>query len=478
MAYSGAMSFRALLVIVLALGAACVRAESLPAPVAQSLARAGVPASAAALWVQDVDAARPALAVNATQPMNPASLMKLVTTFVALEVLGPSYTWRTEAHLAGTLADGALDGDLVLKGYGDPKLTMEGFWFFLQGLRARGLREIRGDLVLDRGWFEAGAIDPARFDGEPLRAYNVPPDALLVNFKAVRFLFAPDGAGRAVRVVAEPALANVELSATVRGVEGGCGDWRSGIKLDVRPLPGRTLVEFVGAMSAACGERYWNLALLDHREYVAAIFRAMWESLGGTLRGGVRDGLAPAGSRAFAVAESPTLAEVVRDVNKFSNNVMARQLFLTLSAETMKLPGRADRSARAVQSHLASRGIEVPELVMENGSGLSRQERISAAGLGRVLIAAWRSPVMPELVASLPVVGTDGTMRRRLRDASAAGQGHIKTGSLAGVASIAGYVLDRAGKRVAVVFIVNHPNANATAAAQDAVLRWVHDGRP
>jgi D-alanyl-D-alanine carboxypeptidase/D-alanyl-D-alanine-endopeptidase (penicillin-binding protein 4) len=204
----------------------------------------------------------------------------------------------------------------------------------------------------------------------------------------------------------------------------------------------------------------------------------MWESLGGTLRGGVRDGAAPAGARPFAVADSPSAAEIVRDVNKFSNNVMARQVFLTLSAETLKLPGRADRSARVIQSHLGSRGIELPELVMENGSGLSRQERISAAGLGRVLIAAWRSPVMPEFAASMPLVAYDGTMRRRMRDAAAAGQGHIKTGSLAGVASIAGYVLDRAGRRVAVVFIVNHPNANASQAAQDALLRWVHEGRP
>jgi D-alanyl-D-alanine carboxypeptidase/D-alanyl-D-alanine-endopeptidase (penicillin-binding protein 4) len=476
MAYSGAMSRRLLGALLLAV-ATCARAETMPAPVAQALARAGIPPSAAALWVQDVDGARPALAVNAAQPMNPASLMKLVTTFAALEILGPSYTWRTEALLAGPLADGVLDGDLVLKGYGDPKLTVERFWLLLQGLRARGLRDIRGDLVLDRTWFEPGAIDPARFDGEPLRAYNVPPDALLVNFKAIRVLFSPEAPGRAVRVITEPALANVDVSATVRTVEGACGDWRSGIRLEVREINGRTLVELVGALAAACGDRYWNIALLDHRDYVHGLFRALWEASGGTLRGGVRDGAAPPGAKPFAVAESPTVAEIVRDVNKYSNNVMARQVFLTLSAETLKLPGRADRSARVVQSHLASRGVELPELVMENGSGLSRQERISAAGLGRVLLAAWRSPVMPELAASMPLVASDGTMRRRLRDQAAAGQGHIKTGSLAGVASIAGYVLDRSGRRAAVVFIVNHPNAGASQAAQDALLRWIHDGR-
>ncbi len=478
MAYCRAMAYRFLVAAAVLACAIDARADALPAPVAQALQRAGVPAAAASLWVQDVDAPRPATAVNATQPMNPASLMKLVTTFAALEMLGPAYAWRTEAYLAGPLAGGVLEGDLVLKGHGDPKLTVERFWMLLQGLRARGLREIRGDLVVDRSWFEPGDTDPGRFDGEPLRAYNVAPDALLVNFKTVRFLFAPDGAGRAVRIAAEPALANVDLSATVRAVDGACGDWRAGIRHEVRVVEGRTLVEFVGAMSAACGERYWNLALLDHRDYAYGLFRALWESLGGTLRGGVRDGAAPAGARPFAVAESPTVAEVVRDVNKFSNNVMARQVFLTLSAETTKLPGRADRSARAVQNHLASRGVDLPELVLENGSGLSRQERISAAGLGKVLVAAWRSPVMPEFVASLPLVGYDGTMRRRLRDHSAAGQGHVKTGLLAGATGIAGYVLDRNGRRVAMVFMTNHANATAAQPAQDAVLRWIHDGRP
>jgi D-alanyl-D-alanine carboxypeptidase/D-alanyl-D-alanine-endopeptidase (penicillin-binding protein 4) len=453
-------------------------ADALPPPVAQVLARAGVPVSAVGLWVQEVDAARPLASVNASQPMNPASVMKLVTTFAALDLLGPTYTWRTEAYLGVPLAGDVLEGDLILKGYGDPKLTVENFWLFLQGLRARGLREIRGDLVLDRGFFEVQKTDPARFDGEPLRAYNVPPDALLVNFKAVRFLFVPEAPGGTVKVVPEPALATLDVSATVRSVDGPCGDWRSGIKLEVQGATAKPRVTFVGAMAAACGERYWNLALLDHPQYVLGLFRQMWEGLGGTFRGGVRDGAAPPG-KPFAVAESPSAAEVLRDVNKYSNNVMARQVFLTLSAETMKLPGRADRSARAVQSWLASRGIEMPELVMENGSGLSRDERISAAGLGQILLAAWRSPVMPEFVASMPLVALDGTMRRRLNGQRVAGQGHIKTGSLVDVASIAGYVLNRGGRRVALVFMVNHPNANATLAAQDALLRWVYEqGKP
>jgi D-alanyl-D-alanine carboxypeptidase/D-alanyl-D-alanine-endopeptidase (penicillin-binding protein 4) len=160
--------------------------ERLPAPVARALKTAGVPSSAVAVVVQDVDARMPRVSFNAEKPMNPASVMKLVTTYAALELLGPAYTWKTEAYAQGSLSDGVLNGDLHLKGYGDPRLTFENFWLLLRQIRAKGLREIRGDLVLDRGHFAPADHDPARFDGEPLRPYNVGPDALLLNYKAIR----------------------------------------------------------------------------------------------------------------------------------------------------------------------------------------------------------------------------------------------------------------------------------------------------
>jgi D-alanyl-D-alanine carboxypeptidase/D-alanyl-D-alanine-endopeptidase (penicillin-binding protein 4) len=128
-----------------------------------------------------------------------------------------------------------------------------------------------------------------------------------------------------------------------------------------------------------------------------------------------------------------------------------------------------------VAAWLAARRLELPELVIENGSGLSRRDRISAAGLGRLLVAAYHSPVMPEFIATLPLVAYDGTMVKRLKSDGVSGQAHVKTGSLADVRSLAGYVLDRKGRRLAVVFFVNHPNAAAAQAAQDALLRWVHD---
>lgn len=453
------------------------RASALPATVAAALAHAEIPQSAVGVFAQDLGAPRPTLAVNAALPLNPASTMKLVTTFAALELLGPAYTWKTEAYVTGPLRNGVLEGDLVLKGYGDPRLTLEDFWLFQRGLRSRGLRELRGDVVLDRSWFEPGETDPGRFDGEPLRAYNVAPDALLVNFKTVRFLFLPEPERAGVRIVSDPRLAQVEVANEVRLSATGCGDWRSDLRIEVQEAPPPLRVAFTGTMPLACGERTWNVSLLDHAKYAGELFRALWEESGGSLRGTVRDGPLPAETRLLYAQESPTLAEIVRDVNKFSNNVMSRQLFLTLSAEVLKLPGRADRSARVVQSWLAQKGLAFPELVLENGSGLSRDERISAGSLGHLLVAAWKSPLMPEFVASLPLAGYDGTMRRQLRTDPVAGRAHLKSGSLAEVRSMAGYVLDRNGRRHAVVFIVNHPNAARADAAMSALVRWVYGER-
>ena len=464
-----------LITAALALVASAAFADALPGPVAQALARADLRQASVGLYVQQVDAPRPTAIFNASRPMNPASTIKLVTTFAALELLGPSYAWKTEAYLLGRLQDGVLDGDLLLKGYGDPRLTIEHFWLFLRGLRARGVREIRGDLVLDRTYFALADHDPAKFDGEGLRAYNVGADALLVNYKAVRFFFLPNATGQGVAVLPEPPLAQLEVTSSVRLAEGPCGDWRAGLRYDLQPRGTAVRASFSGSMPASCGERVWNLAPLAHDQYVYGAFKALWSELGGTLHGGLREGQAPAGAKPLASYESPGAAEVLRDMNKFSNNVMARQVFLTLSAETLKLPGRYDRSQRAVQSWLTARKLEVPELVIENGSGLSRGDRITAEGLGRLLVAAYRSPVMPEFVASLPLVAFDGTMKKRLTADGVAGQAHIKSGSLADVRSMAGYVLDRNGRRFAVVFLVNHPNAGASQGAQDALLRWVHE---
>ncbi|MBU0751841.1 MAG: D-alanyl-D-alanine carboxypeptidase/D-alanyl-D-alanine-endopeptidase [Gammaproteobacteria bacterium] len=465
------------LILALALPAAAQEAATnrhLPPTVARALKAAAIPEQAVAVVVQEVGSIFPRVDLNASRAMNPASVMKLVTTFAALDLLGPAYTWKTEALAGAAPADGVLAGDLILRGSGDPSLTFEQFWLLLRQLRGRGLREIRGDLVLDRSAFAVPPHDEAAFDGKPQRPYNAGPDALLLNFKAVRLTLLPAADG--IRVLPEPAPANLDIVNLVKPNGGNCGDWRDNLRADLVRHEGSHNGSFrlilTGSYAAACGEQRWNLNLLPQSDYLLGVFRQLWAELGGSFGGTVREAATPADARPLASIDSPPLAEVVRNINKFSNNVMARQLFLTLG-QKVGAGGTAANAESVVRRWLEERGLRFPELVLDNGSGLSRHERISAESTARLLAAAWSSAVMPELMSSLPLLAVDGTLKKR--QGSAAGQAHIKTGSLEGVKTLAGYVLDRRGRRQIVVFFVNHPNAAAAQPAQDALLQWVYE---
>ena len=458
----------ALLLAMPALSQGARTAGALPDSVANALRAANVPTANVAVSVVPLSGPGLSLALNETAPMNPASTMKLVTTLAGLELLGPQFVWRTDALAVAPLVNGALEGDLFLRGSGDPRFVIEHLWLLVQRLRGVGLRDIRGDLVLDRGAFEVIAHDPGAFDGESLRPYNAGPDALLLNYKSVSFHFVPEADTKQVRVYAIPQLAGMTVPPTVKALDGPCNDWRARLAGDFGDA---MQPHFRGGFPLSCGDRVWHVSLLSHTQYVDAVFRALWTGSGGSWRGRARDGTAPADARRLAQHESDSLAEVIRDINKFSNNVMARQLFLTIGAEVSRQPASVERAQRVVADWLVARGLDRREFVLENGAGLSRVERLTAAGLSRLLQGAFAGPLMPEFVSSLPLVGVDGTMRKR---AGAAGSAHIKTGLLADTRAIAGYVLAASGRRYAVVAFVNHTNAGATQGALDELLNWVY----
>jgi D-alanyl-D-alanine carboxypeptidase/D-alanyl-D-alanine-endopeptidase (penicillin-binding protein 4) len=451
----------------LLLPAAPTAAAELPAAVSAALKEAGIPLRNVAVVVQGVDSETALIRFNARQAMNPASTMKLVTTYAALELLGPSYTWKTEA-LGDRAAPGvaSMSGNLYLRGSGDPRLALEQFWLLLRQLRARGVSDIGGDLVLDRSAFALPPHDPAEFDNEPLRPYNAGPDALLVNLKSLRLTLHPEPLQKAVTVIAETPSDELHVANLLKLGDDSCGDWREKLRITLKDDG----IELHGSFPAACGDKALNLSPWSADVQVERLFRALWRELGGTLRGRVRAGSTPPGAQLLAVQESPSLAEIVREINKYSNNVMARQVFLTLAGER---PATLEGARRRTQSWLAEKELSLPELALDNGSGLSRSERISADGLSQLLLAAWKSPVMPELMSSLPLAGIDGTLRKRLVNSAASGRAHLKTGYLDGVRAIAGYVLDSNDKRWVVVFLINDARARLGKPAMDALLRWV-----
>ena len=443
-------------------------ANGLPATVQAALQRAKVPQEALSVVVLPADGQPPRLAWQPDVARNPASVMKLVTTYAALELLGPAFTWQTPVFIDGPVADGVLRGNVVLQGVGDPKLVAERLWLMLRRLQGQGIHAIQGDIVLDRSSFVVPARDAGEFDGEPWRPYNVAPDALLVNFNALTLDFIPDAAGGVAHIAFEPPLAAMQAPASLPLAPQGtaCGDWRAGLQADFAQ-PGRIVL--AGSYPLACGEKLLSVAPAEPQRFAARAIAGMWQQLGGQLTGQVRDGALPQGLKPAFVSTSPSLTEVIRDINKFSNNVMAQQLLLTLGLQESGTGSL--QSAHAVLAQWwAAHGGSAAELVMDNGAGLSREGRITARALARLLQQAWESPVMPELLSSLPISGIDGTLRRR--KGRAQGTAHLKTGTLRDVASIAGVVHGASGRRYVLVAFINHPNAVAARAALDALVDW------
>ena len=435
----------------------------LPDAVRAALARAQLPEDSLYAWVAPVEGGPAWLAHQSDTLAHPASVMKVVTSMAALDRLGPLFQWRTPVH-----ADG---GQLYVQGRGDPRLVNERLWLLLRQVMAVTGPELRGDLVLDRSTFSIPVVDPGAFDGEPLKPYNVRPDALLVNQKSLLLTFRPDALRGVARVSSDTALAGVQWPATVPLAGGACQDWRGGLKLDLGdPLRPR----FSGSLPAVCGEKVWPLAWPDAAGFNARAIEAQWLALGGRIRGRVREGQVPAGATLVAEGLSPVLPEVLRDMNKHSNNTIAQHLMLALSPGQAAQPAQPAtwEGARAeVQALVQSHGCREDELVIDNGSGLSREERISPRCLGRLLQWAWTQPWMPELLGSLPVAGIETTARRI---PSASGRAHLKTGSLNNVAALAGVVHGADGRRHAVVVVLNHPLAAGAEARAvlDAVVGW------
>ncbi len=446
-----------------------------PEPVSAALRTAAIAPHEYGLVVLPLDGGRALRSHNAEVAFNPASTMKLVTTYAALSLLGPDYRWNTAIAMRGRLEGDVLHGDLVLRGGGDPKLVVEDMTELVARLRAAGLREIRGDLVIDDTLYDVGERPVEAFDGDPSQPYNVRPYAALMNFKATKFIVRPAGSG--VSITLDPPLADVPLVNEVKLVRGPCRFGAAGLAVRDAGPEAKPSIRVSGSYSSGCGEQSTMVAVLDHRQFIDGFFRAAWRGVGGAWAGRtVVERRIPRDLPQLAQWTSPrTLADVVRDINKFSNNVMARQVMLQASADAAETaPVTVERARLTVVGWLRRRGLLSPELVIDNGSGLSRQERIAPAALGRLLVDAARNDPSGVFIDSLPVVGIDGTMRHRLREHPVAGRAWIKTGSLNGVRSIAGYVDAASGRRYAVVMLVNGPRAEGSTAAQDALIRWVY----
>ncbi len=490
-----------------------LRDTVLPEEIATALRRAGLPTSAVSFFVEPIDAyaprpgtvgspsaiggrfrvadpgtatmttpqtdtlppAAPVLSWQAETPRNPASVMKLVTSLVALDELGPTYTWTTDLLATGTVTDGVLNGDLVLRGHGDPYLMAPDVWSMVRALRKTGLRRITGGLIVDDSWFQLPPEDPAAFDGAPNKPYNALPSAVLLNLKLVEVTLRPEN--NVARFETDPALPSLEILNDVRLTNEPCTSARrNGVALQVLDTRTANAIRVTGRYPWRCGPIRWPRTLMTHDRYALGMFTALWREQGGDFGGQLATGPAPTNARLLLSWRGRTLAEAIRPMNKTSNNVMARQMLLTLGAERLGAPGTPQKGAQAVADYVTRLGLDPISIRVTNGSGLSRHERVTARLLGGLLVRGARMPFASEFISSMSVAGYDGTTRRRFSGRAEAGEMHLKSGRLNDVAALAGYVRSRSGRMYVVVGFINHPRV-AYAVGEpvlNSLVQWVY----
>ena len=447
------------------------QAAALPSEMQAQLQKSGVDLNDVAVLVAPLEGGSALVAHNVQQSMNPASVMKLVSTAAALELLTPNYRWHTRIYTDGVQQGSTLVGNLYVQGGGDPLLVQERLALLMQQLRNQGIAQITGDVVVDRSAFTVPAADPAAFDGAALEPYNVQPDAFLLNFNSVALVFSPDAAQHQVAITTEPPLPSGMVPTSLPLGDGDCTSWlqqlqhgteQTGqLQVPSQPYP------------QSCGNKTWRSAWPQPEQFTHVALQGMWQQLGGSWQGKVRNGSIPAALKAqkpLAELESSSLSEVVHGINKFSNNVMARQVFLSLSL-AQQGQGSLPASRQILQQWWQRRIPNSTPPTVDNGAGLSRQARVSASALGHLLWHMWQSPVLPQWLDSLPVYGVDGTLRRV--QSPAAGQAHLKTGTLNNANSLAGYVTDTQGRHYVLVALAQGEQAHRARQAMYTLVDWV-----
>jgi D-alanyl-D-alanine carboxypeptidase/D-alanyl-D-alanine-endopeptidase (penicillin-binding protein 4) len=468
-------SFVTLLSVLLAAGPLIAADVDLPIPVQNALNYRQLPHHTLSVFVEDLDSGEVVLRWQDEVPRNPGSTIKLLTTLVALDILGPAYQWRTNVYAIGDVDNGTLKGDLLLQGHGDPFLVTERAWQMLRRVRQAGINEIDGDLLIDDSYFDVAEHDPAAFDRQPLRAYNVAPNALMMNFKVIRYRFEPNHDANSVRISLDPPLENLRIDNRLALKPGACRGYQRGIAITANEATDE--ITFSGRFPSGCKRYAMDRTALSHNEFAFGLFTSLWRESGGSFDGTWRNVRAPEDVEPILEFKSLPLADVIARINKHSNNVMARHMLYTIAAEVLGEPGTEAGGRKVVADWLDSNGLEFSALAFDNGAGLSREARMTARDFAKMLGFAWKKPYMPEFVGSMSLSGLDGTLSHRFRNSPITGNAHLKTGSLDHVTAIAGYLQSRSGRRFSVVALQNHTDVHRGPGeeVQEALLRWLFE---
>ena len=405
--------------------------------------------------------------INQNLPFNPASVVKLVTTRVALDLMGGNHRFETTLTTNGEVINGVLNADVFITGGGDPKLVIEDIEQIVTKLRDSGLNEINGNWIVDDSLFGESEINPSNFDGQPFKPYNVGPNAAMINFKSSQIIIR-NYHKRRVSIMLKPELAGVRIKNNLKKIRGGCNKNLISTRLN------NGVLRVFGKFGRKCKKHSFYVSLMNHHQFGFSVFKKAWNKSGGKFTGSVFKGKTPENSKLLVKWKSPRpLIELIKDINSMSNNPMARTLFLNLSARTSK-QASIEKSKKVVQKWLSERNFAFPEMIIHNGSGLSREVRITSHNLTSLLIDALGDSNAFDWICTLPMVGLEGTVSKRFKNKPIVGNAWLKTGSLKGVQAYSGYIRTVKKNWFVLTILINDKFAEKAKKTMDSLVEWVY----
>jgi D-alanyl-D-alanine carboxypeptidase/D-alanyl-D-alanine-endopeptidase (penicillin-binding protein 4) len=448
--------------------------EGLPLSLKEVIASSPLPQKNYSIYIQKVDDSTPLVAWNGDVKRVPASVIKVLTTYSALLGLGYDYRWETKFFHTGYIRKGILRGDLIIKASGDPTLKTADLDDIVQRLRRAGIRRILGNIIIDRTLFKVPNKNSSGFDKNLYSPYNAMPDALMFNER--KSTLCVTSTGKHVKIRRDIPDWSYKVVNKMRPVNGSCRRGRSWPKVSIKERGSQSIITLSGRLSRRCGKRtICKVVTKPYKSFYYALKDEM-KKKGIKFKGKMKLRPTPRKAKYLFSHYSPRLEEVISTIAKKSNNLMARQLLLTLGAKYYTLPSTTFKGRKAIEKILSRYHILEPHSTfVANGSGLSRKSRITAHSLANLLIhaerhygARWRE--------TLSIAGIDGTIRKRFRYSSVYGRAWMKTGTIKHVANIAGYVEGASGELYVVVVLVNdRRSAGYGRRLANSVIEWVAD---
>ncbi len=399
--------------------------------------------------------------LNQDRALSPASAIKVLTALVALKKLGPDFTYKTEVYAHGPVVGGVLQGDLYLRGSGDPSLVTERLYLLVNDILRSDIKSVKGQIIVDDSTFDQVNVDPARINTDTDRAYNAQVGGLSFNYNTTTVYFRPGNTlGSHPRVFVEPDTGYVSVQN--KATTGARGTKYSLVASRIKGDMGDNVV-VTGSIPLGLNEQHSYFNITNPRVYAAQAMRWMFGARGFYISGAeVGRKPLPPGAKKIAELESPPLREIVVLMNKYSNNFIADTLVKTLGREVKGAPGTMEKGLEVIREEATRMGLNTAGFSLVSGSGLTRDNRITAQQFITLLNAAYLDfDVLPELLSSLPIAGRDGTLKSRMKGTSAYGRLRGKTGTIDGVSSLIGMVQSRGGELLSFAVIMNDSRKNA-----------------